>query len=121
MEQEKQKIIQKICQAIYDKKGFNILALNVADISTITDCLVIAEGNVDRHVVAIANSVVKEIEEELGIRPHHMEGVDSGDWVLVDYIDVIVHIFMPGAREKFRLEELWSKGKPIELNLALSV
>ena len=121
MEQEKQKFVQKICQAIYDKKGFNILALDVAGISTITDRLVIAEGNVDRHVIAIAHSVVKEIEEELGLRPHHIEGVDSGDWVLVDYIDVIVHIFMPGTREKFRLEELWSKGTPIELNLALSV
>ncbi len=121
MEIEKEDFIQKICQAIYDKKGFNILALNVSGISTITDCLIIAEGNVDRHVVAIAQSVVKEISEVFDIKPHHIEGIDSGDWVLIDYVDVIVHVFMPGTREKFRLEELWSKGKPIELNLALSV
>ncbi len=121
MEQEKENIVQKICQAIYDKKGFNILALQVDGISTITDYLIIAEGNVDRHVVAIAQSVVKEIEEELGFRPYHMEGVNSGDWVLIDYVNVIVHIFMPESREKFRLEELWSKGKQVELNLALSV
>ena len=121
MENKKEEFIQKICQVIYDKKGFNILALDVKDISTVTDCLIIAEGNVDRHVVAIAQSIVKEIDEKLGMRPHHMEGVDSGDWVLVDYVDVVVHIFMPQAREKFRLEELWSKGKPLELKLALSV
>ncbi len=121
METEKEKIVQKICQAIYDKKGFNILALDVADISTITDCLVIAEGNVDRHVVAISQEVVKEIEKDYGYRPFRIEGASAGEWVLIDYIDVMVHIFMPGAREKFRLEELWSKGIPIDLNLALSV
>ncbi len=116
---EKVELVQKICQAIYDKKGFNILALQVTDISTITDYLVIAEGNVDRHVVAIAQEVVKEIEARFGFRPHHIEGVSSGDWVLIDYIDVMVHIFMPDSREKFRLEELWSKGTPVELNLCL--
>ena len=121
MENEKEIIVQKICQAIYDKKGFNILALQVDEISTITDYLIIAEGNVDRHVVAIAQSVVKEIEEVLGFRPYHMEGVNSGDWVLIDYVNIIVHIFMPASREKFRLEELWTKGKQVELNLALSV
>jgi ribosome-associated protein len=121
MENEKEEFIQKICQVIYDKKGFNILALDVKDISTIADCLIIAEGNVGRHVAAIAHSIVKEIEEKHGLRPHTIEGVDSGDWVLLDYVDVIVHMFMPGTREKFRLEELWSKGKPLELKLALSV
>lgn len=121
MELEKEEFVQKVCQIIYDKKGFNILALDVNGLSTVTDYLVIAEGNVDRHVIAIADTVVKEIEEETGRRPHHIEGVNSGDWVLVDYVDVILHVFMPEIREKFRLEELWSKGKPIELNLALSV
>jgi len=109
--------IQKICQAIYDKKGFNILALDVRGISTVTDYLIIAEGNVDRHVMAIANTIV----EETGTVPHHIEGMQSGDWVLLDFVDVIVHIFLPEMREKFRLEELWSKGKPIELNLTLSI
>ncbi len=117
MELEKEKIVQKICQAIYDKKGFNILALDVRDVSTVTDYMVIAEGNVDRHVTAIAKSVV----DEMGIRANHIEGMNVGDWVLVDYVNIIVHVFMPETREKFRLEELWSKGKPIELNLALSV
>lgn len=121
MELEKEEFVQKICQAIYDKKGFNILGLNVTGISSIADYLVIAEGNVDRHVVAIANEIVKEISETYHVKPQNIEGVDSGDWVLIDYIDVIVHVFMPVAREKFRLEELWSKGKPLELNLALSV
>ena len=112
-----EKFIQKICQAIYDKKGLNILALDVRGISTVTDYLIIAEGNVDRHVAAIANAIVAET----GVTPHHMEGKQSGDWVLLDFVDIIVHIFLPEVREKFRLEELWSKGKPIELSLTLSV
>jgi ribosome-associated protein len=109
--------IEKICQAVYDKKGFNLLALDVRGISTVTDYLIIAEGSVDRHVSAIANSIIDELE----IKPHHVEGMNGGDWVLIDYVDVIVHIFLPAARQKFRLEELWSKGKPVELNLTLSI
>ncbi len=114
-------LIQKISQVINDKKGLNVLALSVGHFSTVTDFLIIAEGNVERHVMAIAQAIVSEIRDECGIRPHHVEGLHSGDWILIDYCDVLVHLFMPGMREKFQLEQLWSGGKTVDLNLSLTV
>ena len=94
--------LDKICQVIQDKKGFNVLVLDVRGISSVTDWLVIAEGNVDRHVSAIAAAVADEK------KPLRFEGLQGGDWALLDYAEVMVHIFLPATREKFRLEELWS-------------
>lgn len=107
-------LIQKIAEVISDKKGLNTLALDVSHFSTVTDYLVIAEGNVDRHVIAIANEIIKVLKDEYHLRPHHVEGLHVGDWVLIDYADIIIHLFMPGMREKYRLEELWSKGLIID-------
>ena len=113
-------LIQEISQVIYDKKGLNILALSVGHFSTVADYLIIAEGNVERHVMAIGQNVVTSIRDECGVRPHHAEGLHSGDWILLDYCNVLVHLFMPGMREKFQLEKLWADGKIIELNLSLT-
>jgi len=96
----------------------NILALDVRGISTITDFVIIAEGSVDRHVVAIAQAVEHALEA-IGERPVHMEGLDTGDWAVIDYVHVMVHIFMPGVREKYRLEELWRNGKIVDLKIAV--
>ena len=112
-------MLNQIAQIIYDKKGFNILALDVKGISTITDILLIAEGNVDRHVISIA----KNIEENLGkmgIRPAKTEGLESGDWVVLDYLDMVIHLFMPGLREKYALEKLWNEGKIVDLAIDVS-
>lgn len=113
-------LIQKISQVIFDKKGLNILALSVGHFSTVTDYLVIAEGNVERHVMAIGQEIISVLRDEHGLRPHHVEGLHSGDWILIDYCDILIHLFMPGMRDKFQLEKLWSGGKSIELNLSLS-
>lgn len=114
-------IVERASQIIYDKKGLNILALDVGSFSSIIDYLVIAEGNVERHVMAIAHEIVKELRDTYDIRPHHVEGLSEGDWVLIDYCDFIIHLFMPGMREKFQLENLWSEGKVVDLHLSLSV
>jgi ribosome-associated protein len=109
-------VLQVIAQAIYDKKGTNILALDVREVSNITDYVVIAEGNVDRHVQAIAKGVVEALEL-IGEKSSNVEGVQLGDWVVLDYLDIMVHLFMPGLRDKYRLEELWNQGKIIDLNI----
>lgn len=111
-------LVQKISKIISDKKGMNILALEVGQFSTVTDYLVIAEGNVDRHVMAIGQEIITTLRDEDGIRPHHVEGLHVGDWLLIDYCDVIIHLFMPGLRAKYQLERLWSQGHPVELQLA---
>ncbi len=108
-----------IAQVIYDKKGFNILALDVRGLSNITDYIVIAEGNVDRHVSSIGRSIVKELEEK-GIDPVHVEGFQTGDWVVLDYVDIMVHLFMPGLREKYSLERLWNESKIVDLDIDIS-
>lgn len=112
------KLINTIAQIIYDKKGFNILALDVKGVSTITDYLVIAEGNVERHIKAIASEVVEQLKK-LKEKPLHVEGLEESDWVVIDYLDIIVHLFKPGLREKYSLEKLWKKGKLIDLTIKI--
>ncbi len=108
-----------IAQVIYDKKGFNILALDVKGLSSITDYIVIAEGNVDRHVAAIGRSILDELREK-GVQPVHVEGFQTGDWVVLDYGEIMVHLFMPGLREKYSLERLWSESKIVDLDIDVS-
>lgn len=109
-------LLDAIAQTIFDKKGSNILGLDLRGLSTITDFVIIAEGNVDRHVVAIAQAIEEELKLK-GRRPAHVEGLAYGDWVVLDYIDIMVHIFMPGLRERYRLEQLWKEGQIVDLDI----
>lgn len=120
MKEDSLRIVHVISQAIFDKKGSNIIALDVRGICTLTDFIVIAEGNVDRHVLAIANEIEKTLTEE-GTKPLRVEGRQNGDWVILDYGAIMVHLFMPGMREKYQLEKLWSEGKIIDLELDITV
>lgn len=113
-------LLNTIAQVIHDKKGINILALDVRGLSSITDYLVIAEGLVDRHVSAIALAVSQKLAE-MGIAQLHEEGVQSGDWAVLDYGQVMVHLFKPGFREKYSLERLWEKSKLVDLEIDVSV
>ncbi len=112
-------ILNRIAQAIFDKKGMNILGLDVRGVSSMTDFVIIAEGNVDRHVVAIAQAVLDVLKQE-GQRPIHVEGLQTGDWVVIDFLDIMVHLFMPGLREKYRLEDLWKDGQLLDLTIDTS-
>lgn len=114
------KQINLIAQAIYDKKGFNILALDVRGISTITDYIIIAEGSVDRHIRAIANEIIDELKKE-NERPLHKEGFEEGEWIVLDYLNIIVHLFKPDLREKYELEKLWQNAKIIDLEIKVEV
>lgn len=111
MKQDGFELAQKIGEIIVDKKGKNVLTLEVGHFSSVANYLIICEGNVDRHVIAIAGSIVKTVRDEDKTRPHHVEGMSTGDWILIDYGVVLVHIFMPDLRERYQLEELWSRGK----------
>jgi ribosome-associated protein len=109
-------VLNRIAQTIFDKKGTNILGLDVRGVSTLTDYVIIAEGHVDRHVIAIADAVIEVLKQE-GYNPVHMEGRQLGDWVVIDFLDIMVHLFMPGLREKYRLEDLWKQGQIIDLTI----
>ena len=116
MKKDQIMMLQMIAQTIFDKKGSNILALDLKGISSITDYVIIAEGNVDRHVVAIAQAIEENLEK-LGEKPVYVEGMSTGDWVVLDYIGIMVHLFMPGLRERYQLEKLWKEGQIIDLHI----
>lgn len=108
--------LNTIAQTIFDKKGSNILALDVREISTLTDYVVIAEGNIDKHVIAIAQAIIDRLQQ-FGLRVIHAEGMKTGDWIVIDYLHIMVHIFMPGLRDKYQLEQLWNEGHIIDLQI----
>jgi len=116
MKQENKLILDKIAQAIFDKKGMNILVLDVKNTSTITDYIVIAEGNVARHLSAISNEVQKSLKE-LGETPIHVEGKQEGEWIVLDYLNMIIHLFLPALREIYQLERLWSDGEVVDVEI----
>jgi ribosome-associated protein len=113
------KDLNRIAQVIYDKKGFNILVLDVRGFSTMTDFFIIAEGNVDRHVKALSHAIFDEFSQ-LGVEPLHVEGQQEGDWAVMDYGDFVIHLFIPELREKYALEELWKKGKIVDVKIDTS-
>lgn len=118
MEFEPTPTLSAIAQTIFDKKGFNILALDVRDVCSITDYFIIAEGSADRHVQALAKSVVQTMEE-MGFGLVHSEGLRTGDWVVLDFQDIMIHLFMPGLRERYSLEQVWQEGKIVNVNIVL--
>lgn len=108
--------LNTIAQAIFDKKGFNILALDVRGVSSLADFVIIAEGNVDKHVKAIALSIMDHLKAR-ALKPCYAEGLTTGDWVVLDYLDIMVHIFSPGLRGKYMLEQLWRDGTIVDLHI----
>jgi ribosome-associated protein len=112
-------LLNVVAQAIFDKKGMNILALDVQGISSLTDYVVIAEGTVDRHVKAIAQAIESALKA-YGEVPLNVEGKKEGDWVVLDYHQIMVHLFMPGLRDRYRLEDLWQKGHIVDLRIVVN-
>lgn len=106
--------IEEIVRAIQDKKGFNVLVLDVKDVSTLTYYFVIAEGRVERHLKAICDEVIDRMAKK-GRKPYHLEGVGDGDWLVMDFGDILVHLFKPTVREKYGLEEVWRDSKIVDL------
>lgn len=116
MKKEEQKLLHAIAQAIYDKKAKNVIALDVRGICTMTDFFLIAEGTVERHVNALSDIVIEAMDKQ-GYAPIHVDGQPGGDWVVIDFGTIVVHIFVPELRDKYRLEELWGAGDLVELDV----
>jgi len=114
MKQPDQSILNTIAQAIFDKKGFNILVLDVRKVSSMADYFIIAEGNVDKHVRAISKGII-EVTNAIKVPFWHVEGDKSADWVVVDYGDIVVHLFIPELRERYALEELWKGAEIVDV------
>jgi len=95
-----------ILGALDDMKALEVKVLDVRDLTDIADYMVIASGTSDRHVRSVAQRVVEKAKEA-GFRPHGLEGLKDGDWVLIDLNEVIVHVMLPRVREFYGLEKLW--------------
>jgi len=93
--------------ALDDMKAVDIVELDIGDMSTIADIMIVASGNSQRHVKAIANSVLEKAKEA-GQAPIGVEGTDISEWILIDLGDIIVHVMLPKTRSFYDLEKLWS-------------
>jgi ribosome-associated protein len=103
------KILTTIIKAIQDKKGENIVSLDLRKIhEAVADFFVICEASTNTQVKAIADSVEQSVKETLGEAPYRHEGQQSAQWILIDYVNVVVHIMQPETRRFYKLEEMWS-------------
>ncbi|HSY81901.1 MAG TPA: ribosome silencing factor [Gemmatimonadaceae bacterium] len=89
-----------------DRKAQDVVILNLQPVSDMTDFFVIASGTSDVHVRSVAEHVMTELKKE-GIAVYHVEGMQQGRWVLLDYVDFVVHVFHPTVRSFYQLERLW--------------
>ena len=95
-----------VTDALEDLKAVNPVILDVTGLTDVMDYLVIASGTSNRHVKSLANNVSMEAKKQ-GMRPLGVEGEDAGEWVLVDFGDVVVHVMLPATRDFYDLERLW--------------
>lgn len=98
-----------------DLKANDVVVLDLTEVSDATDYFVIASGSSDTHVRAIAEHVLEELKKA-GVRAHHVEGLSQGRWVLLDYIDFVVHVFHPVLRDFYQLERLWSDASTVAID-----
>jgi ribosome-associated protein len=103
---ESSQLANKITDLIFNKKGYDVKILDLRKLTTITDYFVVCSGDSDTQVKAIADEVDKTLRDE-GIRAWHMEGYQALNWILIDFIDVVVHVFKKETREYYNLEKLW--------------
>ena len=109
------KLAAGIAKAALEKNAQNVTVLDLTGLDTVTDYFVICTGEVNMQVRAIVNHVEKEMRKLLRERAVHREGYESLNWVLLDYVDVVVHVFRPSFREYYRLEELWGDAERIDI------
>ena len=102
-------------QACSDRKAVEGLVLDLRSRTDATDRFVIVSGTSDTHVRAIAEHVLETLRQQ-GVRAHHVEGLAAGRWVLLDFVDFVVHVFHPALREFYQLERLWGDAprRPLE-------
>ncbi len=99
-------LVSRAAEAALELKAEAVVALDLRGISSATDFFLISTGNSDIQVRAIAEHVLRELKKQ-GATPGHVEGKEGGRWVLLDYVDFIVHVFHPSARDFYQLEGLW--------------
>ena len=107
-------------KALDEKKGKEISAIEITDLTALADYFVFCTVSSNTQINALCSAVEKNLEEEGGAKVLRREGYRDGTWVLLDYGDIVVHVFSPEAREFYSLERLWKDGKPLDLSGVLT-
>lgn len=106
-----EKLLNVIIESIKEKKGKEIVTIDLRHTeNTVCDYFVICHGNSKTQTGAVAESITKNTLEYLGIRVAHVEGIQNAQWILLDYMNIVIHIFQPDFRIFYRLEDLWADG-----------
>jgi ribosome-associated protein len=109
-------LILNIISGIDNVKGLEVSLLDLRDIeNTVCSYFVVCTGSSNTHVNAIVGSIQKTVSKELKEKPFHTEGNDNAEWVLIDYINVVVHVFQRQTREYYNIEELWGDAKTTKI------
>lgn len=109
MKKKTKALLNQIVESIQDKKGKNITVVDLTDIEdTITDYFVICQGVTPNQNSSIAHEVRDEVKKNLGDSPLSMDGIRNAEWIAIDFVNVVVHVFLPEMREFYSLETLWA-------------
>ncbi|MDA8948013.1 ribosome silencing factor [Flavobacteriaceae bacterium] len=109
-------LIEEIILGIENVKGENINQLDLRELdNTPCDYFIVCSGNSNTQVSAIVNSVLKTVSKALHEKPFHTEGLDNAEWVLIDYVNVVVHVFQNQIREYYNIEELWGDAESTQI------
>ena len=109
-------LISNIISGIDNVKGLDVSLLDLRDIqNTVCSYFVVCTGSSNTHVNAIVSSIQKTVSKDLKEKPFHTEGNDNAEWVLIDYVNVIVHVFQKQIREYYNIEELWGDAKTTKI------
>ncbi len=102
-------LADRIAELASDRKAIEIRVLDVRGIVGYTDFFIVCSGNTERQTKAIHDAIYQALKDERGLLPRRAEGVGEARWILLDYLDCVLHIFTPAAREFYRLESLWGE------------
>jgi ribosome-associated protein len=102
------RLVETVANAIWDKKGFEVVAYDVSGVLDYTDAIVVCSAGSDRHAAAVAENVVDEMRVKRGLKPIGEEGLRGGRWALLDFSDVVVHVFHRPVRDYYELDRLYA-------------
>jgi ribosome-associated protein len=113
-------LAQRAAALLLDRKANDVVLLSLEGVSDMTDYFLIASGTSDTHVRALGSGVLEDMKKETGQMAHHVEGLQQGRWVLLDYVDFVVHVFHPTLRNFYQIERLWADAEVIRVTADVS-
>ncbi len=113
-------LVQRAAAILLDRKANDVVLLSLKGVSDMTDFFLIASGTSDTHVRSLGASVLEDMKKDTGQMANHTEGLQQGRWVLLDYVDFVVHVFHPTLRSFYQLERLWADAEVVPITAGAS-